>query len=281
MRVLLGLTLALVACTSAPDLNAPQVRLMVSHSEITTGESVTLTAIATDDQSVLRVDFYKNGLLMGSDNVAPYSISDAPSSEATYRARAYDTSNNYGQSNFITVSVKATNPVQRYRGEWLWVALFNDGSGYEGFLSISQALPNTTDSRGIEGGVWRWCTVSVQRCPTPSGTGLLGELRVSGRWLLSGGFSDDRQIKAVFLDSDNRIGNEVQGRPTVLGDGRWYFYSGLEEDFEFAMAKISDTPTYTQRVNPVRLPPELYQSFALHSNSKAHRWLEMRLSQIE
>ncbi|HYD39729.1 MAG TPA: Ig-like domain-containing protein, partial [Anaeromyxobacter sp.] len=77
--------------TDAP----PSVSLASSAATVTTASSITLTAAATDDVGVARVEFYEGTTLLASDTTAPYTtaiaFTSANNGAHTYTARAYDT----------------------------------------------------------------------------------------------------------------------------------------------------------------------------------------------
>jgi hypothetical protein len=74
--------------------------------------TVTLTATATDNVSVTRVEFHEGTTLVGSDTISPYSLSwntrTGPNGDRTLTAKAYDSVGNIGVA---TVTVTANNDV--------------------------------------------------------------------------------------------------------------------------------------------------------------------------
>ena len=71
--------------------------------------TVTISANASDNVGVSRVDFYVNGSLKGSDNAAPYQYSwnttSLANGAATLRAVAFDAAGNSTQSSLVSVTV--------------------------------------------------------------------------------------------------------------------------------------------------------------------------------
>jgi hypothetical protein len=71
--------------------------------------TVTVSATASDNVGVTRVDFYVNGSKVGSDSAAPYQYSwnttTRPNGSTTLRAIAVDAAGNTGQSALVTVNV--------------------------------------------------------------------------------------------------------------------------------------------------------------------------------
>jgi Bacterial Ig domain/Repeat of unknown function (DUF5648) len=76
--------------------------------------TVMVSASASDNVGVTRVDFYLNGLLVGSDSTAPYQFSWNTTSQAngaaTLRAVAFDAAGNSGQSPLVSVMVSNITP---------------------------------------------------------------------------------------------------------------------------------------------------------------------------
>ncbi|AKJ03810.1 Fibronectin type III domain protein [Archangium gephyra] len=92
------------------DNAGPAVALTSPASGATVGSVVTLQASASDDAGVARVEFLVDGLLVGSDTTAPYSVAWDSSSwtngSHTLSARAYDSLNNVATSAAVPVTTK-------------------------------------------------------------------------------------------------------------------------------------------------------------------------------
>jgi len=73
------------------------------------GTAIAITATATDDVSVSKVDFYNGNTLLGTDNSSPYSFSYTPTAEGTLTLKAIATDNAglTGTSANVTVTVSA------------------------------------------------------------------------------------------------------------------------------------------------------------------------------
>ena len=89
------------------DTTPPSVAI-TSPSGSVSG-TVTVTANASDNVAVSRVDFFVNGTFIGSDGSAPYSYpwntTGFPNGAATLRATAYDSSGNSTQSAAVVVTI--------------------------------------------------------------------------------------------------------------------------------------------------------------------------------
>ena len=85
----------------------PTVSLASSSTAVTVGGTITLTATASDDRGVGKVEFYEGTNLLATDTAAPYTLSIGYTATGahTYTARAYDTINQATTSNPVTVSV--------------------------------------------------------------------------------------------------------------------------------------------------------------------------------
>ncbi|MFO1451668.1 MAG: Ig-like domain-containing protein [Opitutaceae bacterium] len=77
-----------------------------SNSQVTVGQTVTITASATDsDGNILAVQFFANGQTLGSDSTFPYSATWTPTSLGTYAIQAKALDND---GNVTTTSVAVT-----------------------------------------------------------------------------------------------------------------------------------------------------------------------------
>jgi hypothetical protein len=97
--------------------NPPVVSLASSATAVTTASTITLTATATDDKGVSKVEFYDGSVLLGTRTAAPYTqavaLTQASNGTHTYTAKAYDTINQSASSAGVNVTVNiatADNP---------------------------------------------------------------------------------------------------------------------------------------------------------------------------
>ncbi|MDP2672114.1 MAG: S8 family serine peptidase [Candidatus Daviesbacteria bacterium] len=109
---------ALLAATGIvlppPDTTAPTVSITAPSSGSTVSGPVDINVDATDNVGVTKVDFYVDGVLLGSDISSPYvaswdSISLVNGSSHNISSKAYDLVGNVGTSSTVTVTVN--NPV--------------------------------------------------------------------------------------------------------------------------------------------------------------------------
>jgi hypothetical protein len=98
-----------VAVTLDNDTDAPSVTLTSPQSGETVSGVVVLTASASDDRGVSRVDFYRGTSRIGSDFSAPYSynwnVTTLAQGPYTLSAKAIDAAGNVGTSQAVTVTV--------------------------------------------------------------------------------------------------------------------------------------------------------------------------------
>lgn len=116
-----GLTLVftlmslLVACPAAPttpaDTTKPSVSLSTSSSTITTAGSITLTATASDDVGVSKVEFFDGTSKLGEDSSAgdgfkqAVSFTSSNNGQKSYTAKAFDAAGNTQISTALIVTV--------------------------------------------------------------------------------------------------------------------------------------------------------------------------------
>lgn len=97
-----------------PDTEAPVVSLSVTSTSITAIGGVTLTASATDNKGISKVEFYRNDVLLYSDTSMPYSVIESfthlDNGAISYKAVAYDFSDNSTTSNEVVVNVNIEPP---------------------------------------------------------------------------------------------------------------------------------------------------------------------------
>ena len=99
-----------VPVTLVHDTSAPTVSLTSPADKATLSGVVAITASASDNVGVTRVEFYGNGVLLFAGGQAPYAFNWNTSSSGngpyTLSARAYDAAGNLGQSSDLTVTVQ-------------------------------------------------------------------------------------------------------------------------------------------------------------------------------
>jgi len=98
-----------VTVTVVRDSNPPAVSISAPTAGATLSGTTTITADATDETSVTKVEFFLDGTLLGSDTSAPYSYSWSTQTTANgsrmLTARATDSYGNVGTSAEVSVTV--------------------------------------------------------------------------------------------------------------------------------------------------------------------------------
>jgi hypothetical protein len=99
-----------ISVTVMKDTTAPTVAMTAPVNGATISGTVALTASASDNVGVSKVEFYQNGTLLFAGNVLPYSYNWNTASVAdgsyTITAKAYDAAGNIAQSANVAVTVK-------------------------------------------------------------------------------------------------------------------------------------------------------------------------------
>jgi poly(hydroxyalkanoate) depolymerase family esterase len=117
------------------DTTAPTVNVTAPANGATVSGTVTITASASDNVGVSRVEFFVDGALVGTDTSSPYSFAWNSASVANgghaLMARAYDAAGNVGTDNDTSVTVSntgGTNPV---------TVTFNSISAEDGYVKAN------------------------------------------------------------------------------------------------------------------------------------------------
>lgn len=190
---------------NTPDTTGPQLTL--TQSAPLEDGTVTLTAAATDDSGISKVEFYQNGTLLGTDTTAPYTypVDLVNDSRSGYTAKAYDTKGN--------ATVTATfNVTTKYQGSWYWVA--TDGSGgviADGISTFITEVP--VNGQQVAGGIYS------DTDQTRLGISLMGP--IFSTTTLETAFTvstDNADLYLAAQDDDGTIGT-YEGRPVFEGRG--------------------------------------------------------------
>ncbi|WP_135229161.1 Ig-like domain-containing protein [Deinococcus fonticola] len=135
------LTLASCTQTDPADKTNPVVNLTANPTSLAKeGGTTTLTASASDNVAVTKVEFYRDGAKIGEDTTSPFTYVDTLAANATtstksysYTAKAFDAAANSATSSAVAVTVAATTggppPI-------------TEGEGYS--LAITSPTPGQT-----------------------------------------------------------------------------------------------------------------------------------------
>jgi hypothetical protein len=133
-----------------PTDNPPAVSITAPANNATlTTSPVTITANATDDNGVTKVEFYDNGSLINTDTTSPYSYSydiSALSGAHSLTAKAYDTASQVTTSAAVnvTVSIPPSCTVPTTLGTATQVVNLPTGGTYHVWSRIM--APDTTNN---------------------------------------------------------------------------------------------------------------------------------------
>lgn len=125
------LALGLAACSGggSSDTQNPTVSLTASPLTLTAAGNVTLSASASDNVGVTKVEFYDGSTLLNTTTALPYTyahaLTAAQNGPHNYTAKAYDAAGNFGVSAVQTVNVNIVTTLPG--GVW-------DASNWDGAL---------------------------------------------------------------------------------------------------------------------------------------------------
>lgn len=101
-------------CANPPDTTPPVVSITAPADNATISSTTTVTASASDDVAVTKVEFYVDGTLKATDTTSAYTYSFNPASFTVgahqLTAKAYDAAGNVATSSVIHVTVADTTP---------------------------------------------------------------------------------------------------------------------------------------------------------------------------
>jgi probable HAF family extracellular repeat protein len=117
-----------IAVAPPADTTAPSVALTVPQTTVTSAGEFIVTANATDNVGINKVEFYRGATLVGADSTAPYefrnTLTSADNGNVIYTARAYDAAGNVATSQPVTVAINIAAPT------WTIVDLGTLGGGF-------------------------------------------------------------------------------------------------------------------------------------------------------
>jgi hypothetical protein len=163
---------------SAPVNQAPTVALSAPSAGSTFSSTLTMTATATDDHGVRRVEFWVDGTRVARDVSAPYTASFTATKSTSYgvhtvAVRAFDAAG-LARSTAVTVTrVRATAPTRKSHGSARAAADSDGRLGSLVAISVWRVLSAPADQSGTllrgRGMPGRSATVSLTRCADASG----------------------------------------------------------------------------------------------------------------
>jgi hypothetical protein len=212
----LMLLVGLAACTTSgggePSAPTTQGTLEVAVTPATATVSITQSGAVA-------------GILQGAGVIAlPAGDYQVTATATDHEPRTVAATITAGQTRSLPITLAPISRM-RFEGEWLWIALFSSGLRYEGFLSVSTPLADSSDGsiRNAEGGIWRWCTLGVGRCPNPTGVGFFADYE--DEWMVA--FSEvPTNIKLIGFDEDGEL--RLSSNPTFASSGGF----GADDEFD-------------------------------------------------
>ena len=146
------------------DTTAPTVSITANPTSVTAAGTVSLSATASDNVGVSKVEFYRGSTLLSTDTTAPYTGSDSVTSAnngtVTYTAKAFDAAGNT-KSASANVSVNISGTTQPtpggkfiyvgYAGTWktsIYDLTTSNIPAYYTDLNLSFVRPDTTYVKG-------------------------------------------------------------------------------------------------------------------------------------
>src|SRR6185503_13168323 len=139
----------------AADTTAPTTSITAPANGATISGTVSVTASASDNVGVTKVEFYRDGTLASTSTTSPYSWSFNTTSVAngshTLQSKAYDAAGNIGSSAVVTVTVSNTATPQQLLGN----PGFENGSASPAPWTASAGVIDSSASQAAHGGTWK------------------------------------------------------------------------------------------------------------------------------
>lgn len=211
----LSLSVLLAACGGpSADTTKPTVSLTAAQS----GTSVTLTASASDASSVKKVEFYRAGQLINTDEQAPFTysfpVTSADNGQVSFSAKAYDPANNVGESSKSLNVYVAPTTKTLHQGVWGW-AIGNPNTQAvidSGAVIFDEEIMNDTGK--VAAGVY------VNRAESRSGVSAMGPISATGNLETVFTVGTTTPVKLYFVGADSNNALELyEGKKAFAGLG--------------------------------------------------------------
>ncbi|THF88061.1 hypothetical protein E7T09_02245 [Deinococcus sp. KSM4-11] len=260
--------LILTACggttSSGPDITAPSVSL--SRSAVAADSTVTLTATASDDRHVTKVEFYQGSTVVGTDTTAPFTSPsiDILTTRTNFTAKAYDAAGNVGTSAAYDITTL-------YQGLWAWGLADSTGAIIDsGAVLFDDEVYNA--GRTAAFGPY------VNDAKTREGFSLMGPLTAAGK--LQVAFTADANagnpnFYFIGTDADGALGT-YQGKSTIEGSATTYDANG-NALASYTLAVIQTSTVTTATVGAPAAALQTARTLA-HSYAIAHPVQALKVS---
>jgi hypothetical protein len=140
--------------TSSGDTTPPATSITAPAGGATVSGTTSVTASASDNVGVTKVEFYLDGSLQATDTATPYAWSWNTTATAngshTLQSKAYDAAGNAGSSSTITVTVSNSTGSQQLLGN----PGFENGSTNTAPWTTSSGVVNNSASEPPHAGTW-------------------------------------------------------------------------------------------------------------------------------
>ena len=140
--------------TSTPDTTAPTTSITAPANGATVSGTTTVSASASDNVGVTKVEFYLDGALKSTDTTSPYSWSwdttSAANGSHTLVSKAYDAAGNVGTSATITVTVSNVAASQLLGNPG-----FENGSTNPAPWTTTSGVVDSSTSEPAHSGTWK------------------------------------------------------------------------------------------------------------------------------
>src|SRR5205085_3427113 len=141
--------------TSTPDTTAPSTSITAPANGATVSNTVSVTASASDNVGVTKVEFYLDGALKSTSTTSPYSWSwnttGVANGSHSLVSKAYDAAGNIGTSATVTVTVSNTVTTQQLLGN----PGFENGSTNTAPWTTSSGVVDSSTSQPAHSGTWK------------------------------------------------------------------------------------------------------------------------------
>jgi uncharacterized membrane protein len=141
-----------VVTSGPPDTTPPTTSITSPANNATVSGTITVTASASDNVGVVKVEFYIDSVLKSTVTTSPYTFSWNTNTVAngthTIFSKAYDAANNVGTSATVTVTVSNTTPPQQL--------LLNPGfeSGAANWTATAGVIAQNGPQEPAHSGTW-------------------------------------------------------------------------------------------------------------------------------
>ena len=140
--------------TSTPDTTPPTTSITAPTNGATVSGTTSVTASASDNVGVTKVEFYLDGTLTSTDTTSPYSWSwdttTATNASHSLVSKAYDAAGNIGTSSTITVTVSNSTVTQLLGNPG-----FENGSTSPAPWTVTPAVVDSSTSEAAHSGTWK------------------------------------------------------------------------------------------------------------------------------